>query len=56
MEQKPNETPLEAEARKEGSFADIESQLPTRFGRTEMGLIDKGTGMPLPQYNSQSMY
>ena len=54
MEQKLNETPLEAEARQEGNFAEIESLLPKRFGRTEMGLIDKGTGMSSHPHHSQN--
>lgn len=54
MEQKLNESPLEAEARKEGNFAEIESLLPKRFGRTEMGLIDKGTGMHFTSQNSKN--
>ena len=45
VEQKVNESPLEAQSRKDGNFAEIESSLPDRFGSTEMGLIDKGTGM-----------
>lgn len=39
------ESPLEAQTRQDGNFADVESLLPKRFRRTEMGLIDKGTGM-----------
>jgi hypothetical protein len=45
IEQKGNETPLEAQTRQDGNFAEIESILPKRFGWTEMGLIDRGTGM-----------
>ena len=44
MEQNLNETPLEAQARKDGKFAEIESQLSKRYSRSEIGLIDKVTG------------
>jgi hypothetical protein len=45
VDQKPNATPAETQARQDANFAEIESRLPKRFRRTEMGLIDKGTGM-----------
>ncbi|ETI24932.1 hypothetical protein G647_04302 [Cladophialophora carrionii CBS 160.54] len=45
VEQKPNASPAEAQARQEANFADIESRLPKRYRRTEMGLIDKGTAL-----------
>lgn len=38
-----HESPLEAQSRKEASFADIEAQLPKRFTKSEMNLFDKGT-------------
>lgn len=42
-DQKLHETPLEAESRKEANFAEVESMLPKRFDRSEMGFIDKST-------------
>ena len=43
-EQKVNESPLEAQSRKDGAFVGVESMLPKRYSRTEMSWIDKGTG------------
>lgn len=42
-DQNNHESPLEAQSRKEASFADIEAQLPKRFTKSEMSFIDKGT-------------
>ncbi|KIW11340.1 hypothetical protein PV08_10640 [Exophiala spinifera] len=44
-DQKLHETPLEAESRKEANFAEVESKLPKRFDRSEMGFIDKSTSI-----------
>lgn len=46
-DQKTNESPLEAQSRKEANFADIESKLPQRFTKSEMSFIDKGTSTEL---------
>ncbi|KIY03138.1 uncharacterized protein Z520_01605 [Fonsecaea multimorphosa CBS 102226] len=38
-----NESPLEAQSRKDADFESIEAKLPKRWSRTEMFFIDKGT-------------
>ena len=48
LEQKLNESPLEAETRNNGNFADIEAKLSDRYSKDEMSFIDKGTGLLLP--------
>ena len=41
--QKFNESPLEAQSRKDADFESIEAKLPKRWSKTEMFFIDKGT-------------
>jgi hypothetical protein len=44
MDTKPVETPLEAESRKDGDFAEVEDQMMNRYRLYEMGVLDKATG------------
>ncbi|KIW89383.1 uncharacterized protein Z519_10237 [Cladophialophora bantiana CBS 173.52] len=43
--QKVNESPLEAQSRKDGNFEEAEAKLPKRWSKTEMSFIDKGTSL-----------
>ncbi|OAP65405.1 hypothetical protein AYL99_01377 [Fonsecaea erecta] len=43
--QKVNESPLEAQSRKDADFESIEAKLPKRWSKTEMSFIDKGTSL-----------
>jgi hypothetical protein len=43
LERNFEESPLEAQSRVNADFPRFEAQLPKRFSRSEMGLIDRGT-------------
>lgn len=55
LDQNNHESPLEAQSRKEASFADIEAQLPKRFTKSDMSFIDKSTSKKFRLHQPKSV-